>query len=268
LPDLYSPKHAINGYRAWDLSLAWAVSAWVAESDRATQIPHLILPHAEASLAVYQSGDSMGIVVCGPGREPREHYPTPGTRLIGISLSPEIMANCLGLHPAEWENTVEQAPPDLLWKLEPALEKMRTLPSWQALLIWIESVQSIISSDPLTLFEEHYLAARIRAHHGKLRVSNLASQFSCSERQLRRRFIDLIGLSPKALARQLRLSHIIARADKSQCPNWAALAFDAGYCDQAHFNRECRALTGHTPKQIHHSRLALSEKSNTAALAC
>jgi AraC-like DNA-binding protein len=237
---------------------AWAISGWVAESDDIAPVPHIILPHAEASIAVLQRGNNMQILVCGPAQVPRIHQPCAGERLIGISLSPETMTRCFDLHPPEWEQKVEPAPPSLITKLEPALEAMRTLSGKAALQIWIDALAGQVACelDPQTV--EHYVASQMRARHGNLRLSRLSDEFGLSSRQMRRRFIDLMGISPKTFARQLRLAKIMARADQSPNPDWADLAYETGYCDQSHFVRECRSLTSHTPSQIHTNRQMLS----------
>jgi AraC-like DNA-binding protein len=235
----------------------WAISGWVCENDNVAPVPHLILPHAEASLAVHQRRDDMQILVCGPAQEPRIHIPTAGQRLIGVSLTPETMARFFNLHPPEWEQTVEQAPPMLIQALEPALEAMRTLPGAAALQIWIDALAKQVADDATSQSVEHYVAAQMRAQNGNLRVSCLNDEVELSSRHLRRRFIDLMGITPKTFARQLRLSKIMARADQGPTPNWAGLAYETGYCDQSHFVRECRSLTALTPSQVHADRQML-----------
>ncbi|MEW2502595.1 helix-turn-helix domain-containing protein [Amycolatopsis sp. NPDC047767] len=66
------------------------------------------------------------------------------------------------------------------------------------------------------------------------------------ERQLRRRFTVAVGYGPATYLRVLRLQRAIALAPRA--PGLADLAASAGYADQAHLSRECRALTGLTPR--------------------
>ena len=254
-----TPKHAINGYCAWDIAAqkgqpAWAISGWVCENDQVVPTPHIILPHAEASIAVHQRGDNMHLLMCGPAQAPRVHKPSVGERLIGISLTPETMARCFRLHPPEWEQKVELAPPNLARSLEPAVESMRILPGREALKALLTAVAAIVDKSEMPVSAEHYLAQQMRARDGDLRLSGLGEQLHLSSRQTRRRFIGLMGITPKTFARQLRLARIMTRADHHRSPAWAGLAHESGYCDQAHFVRDCRALTGRTPSQIHANR--------------
>ena len=87
----------------------------------------------------------------------------------------------------------------------------------------------------------------LRQHHGNANLDWLADQTNLSIRHFRRLTLSLTGLSPKHLARILRFRH--ARSLKSANPDstWTTLALNAGYFDQAHFIRDHRALTGHSP---------------------
>ncbi|WP_406634043.1 helix-turn-helix domain-containing protein [Amycolatopsis sp. WGS_07] len=66
-----------------------------------------------------------------------------------------------------------------------------------------------------------------------------------SERQARRLFTLAVGYGPATYRRVLRLQRAIALAPTTT--TLADLAVAAGYADQPHLTRECRALTGLTP---------------------
>ncbi|MFE3176878.1 helix-turn-helix domain-containing protein [Amycolatopsis sp. NPDC059090] len=66
-----------------------------------------------------------------------------------------------------------------------------------------------------------------------------------SERQARRLFTLAVGYGPATYRRILRLQRAIALAPATA--SLADLAVAAGYSDQPHLTRECRALTGLTP---------------------
>jgi AraC-like DNA-binding protein len=75
-----------------------------------------------------------------------------------------------------------------------------------------------------------------------LPVRELARETALSERQLRRRCLDLFGYGPRTLGRVLRLRRALALATTgTPLAETAALA---GYADQPHLAREVRALTG------------------------
>lgn len=68
-----------------------------------------------------------------------------------------------------------------------------------------------------------------------------------SDRQLRRLFQYYVGDTPKAFARVIRFQHFLSLAKNQNCDKSTYL--DAGYYDQAHFNKEFKALFGLTPRQ-------------------
>jgi AraC-like DNA-binding protein len=75
-----------------------------------------------------------------------------------------------------------------------------------------------------------------------VRVAALADELGLSERQLRRRCLELFGYGPKVLDRVLRLDRALVAA-RGGAP-FALVAADAGYADQPHLAREVRALAG------------------------
>jgi AraC-like DNA-binding protein len=70
------------------------------------------------------------------------------------------------------------------------------------------------------------------------------------------RFIQLfrehVGLTPKLFCRVRRFGALLDRVKKGMPVNWAQLAADCGYFDQAHLIRDFRAFAGMTP--IEYSR--------------
>jgi AraC-like DNA-binding protein len=86
-------------------------------------------------------------------------------------------------------------------------------------------------------------AARLLRRHGSVRLA--AESVGLSERQLERLFQDRFGLAPKRYASILRMRRAIRAASNGL--SLADAALEAGYVDQAHFNRDVRILAGATP---------------------
>ena len=99
--------------------------------------------------------------------------------------------------------------------------------------------------------EPHYAVRwtlrRMRETHGQVEVQALASELGYSRKHLAQLFQREAGLTPKALARVLRFSQVLARLREGEPPQWDALAQDCGYYDQSHLIREFQALAGHAP---------------------
>jgi AraC-like DNA-binding protein len=85
---------------------------------------------------------------------------------------------------------------------------------------------------------------------GQFRVSELADYCNLSERQLQRQFQDVIGVSPKTLARTIRFEEIRSRVMFSPETNLTDLAYEFGYTDQAHFIRDFKEFAGKTPGEF------------------
>lgn len=96
--------------------------------------------------------------------------------------------------------------------------------------------------------EVAYALARLRATRGAARVETLAGEIGWSRRHLGARFREAFGLPPKALARLIRVEHAAQRVRAGD--QLADVAFDAGYADQSHFNRDFIDLVGCTPTEF------------------
>jgi len=93
------------------------------------------------------------------------------------------------------------------------------------------------------------LVERITEDPGLQRVAQLAKASGLSERKLQRLFADYVGVSPKWVMRRARLHEaaLRAEADGPAAVDWAVLAADLGYADQAHLTRDFTATLGVPP---------------------
>src|ERR671916_461816 len=114
----------------------------------------------------------------------------------------------------------------------------------------------------LTLLEEELMRRRcetpglglvrhtsnvIAAASGAVAIADLSVAAGVSSTHLAQRFKGLIGVTPKRLARSYRLTAAVFAINPVGPVDWASLACDAGYFDQAHFGHEFRDFTGLTP---------------------
>lgn len=111
---------------------------------------------------------------------------------------------------------------------------------------------------PVTATDALVARARMLLEAGHT-VAHVADELDVTERYLRRAFVDRTGLSPKRYARIARLQRVLARL-RGRRPDWARLASELGYFDQAHLVNDFRDLTGATPDAF-----ARPTRSRTAA---
>jgi AraC-like DNA-binding protein len=91
------------------------------------------------------------------------------------------------------------------------------------------------------------LVERVAVDPAVVRVEALAAEAGCTSRQLQRRFADHVGLSPKAVVCRYRLYEAAERARGGDRVDWAAVAAELGYTDQAHLSRDFTASFGLPP---------------------
>ncbi len=91
------------------------------------------------------------------------------------------------------------------------------------------------------------LVSGITADPGLRRVDQLAAASGMTARSLQRLFADYVGVSPKWVMRRARLHEAAERADSGEPVDWALLASDLGYADQAHLTRDFTATLGISP---------------------
>jgi AraC-like DNA-binding protein len=92
-----------------------------------------------------------------------------------------------------------------------------------------------------------HIAGRVAASWGTVPVGALANDAGICPNHLAGQFKAHVGLTPKRVARIYRFARLILSVDARGPVEWAQLAQDAGYCDQAHFSKEFKAFTGRTP---------------------
>jgi AraC-like DNA-binding protein len=95
-----------------------------------------------------------------------------------------------------------------------------------------------------------YCLGKIQRSAGHIPVSQLASDTGLSQRHLSRKFQQIVGLSPKEYLRVCRFIKSLDHLKKYPLLSLTEVAYQSGYYDQPHFNRDYKAFTGHTPGQV------------------
>lgn len=91
------------------------------------------------------------------------------------------------------------------------------------------------------------LVRRIRADRTVRRVGDFARAQGLSVRALQRLFATYVGVSPKWVILRYRIHEALEQAGTRDHIDWAALAADLGYADQAHLVRDFTATVGVPP---------------------
>jgi AraC-like DNA-binding protein len=108
-----------------------------------------------------------------------------------------------------------------------------------------------------------WVCAQIESTRGRVPIGRLCERAGLSPTRLPARFRAQVGVTPKHFARIARFRHALELLSGDAAPSLAALALDAGYADQPHFNAEFRAMAGMSPGAYLHAR----RYPNSASLA-
>lgn len=92
-----------------------------------------------------------------------------------------------------------------------------------------------------------WLERRLVESEGAVAIGGLAEAAGVSHRHLVAVSRAELGVAPKTYARVLRFNRAQALIAAAAVPDWARLAVEAGYYDQAHLIRDFRAMAGVTP---------------------
>jgi AraC-like DNA-binding protein len=151
---------------------------------------------------------------------------------------------------------------DLVPRAGELTERLREADSWSTRFDLLESflVRRLADSAPASPAIE-WSWGRLRTSHGRAPISGLAAELGWSHRRLIARFRDHVGLTPKALARVIRFDRAVGLLGRPAGESLAAVAYDCGYFDQAHMNRDFRELAGTTPASL------VARRSESGAVA-
>ena len=93
---------------------------------------------------------------------------------------------------------------------------------------------------------------------GQVGMTELSEQLNINRRSMERKFMSIIGMSPKQLARVVRLQATVKMLEQRKFISLTSLAYENGYYDQAHFIRDFKDFTGISPKLFFADNLKLS----------
>ncbi|NUT33970.1 MAG: AraC family transcriptional regulator [Hamadaea sp.] len=188
-----------------------------------------------------------GCVITTPTRAFEFGYPRR-TRSVGVHVKPWGLAPFLPMPAAELRDrpvTIEQ-----VWG-RPAVAELRDRlaaargPHDMLTLLEEELMRRLCETAGLGLVR--HTSRIIAAAGGAVAIGDLSAAAGVSSTHLAQRFKELVGITPKRLARTSRFASTVMAIDFTQPVDWAEVAHGAGYFDQAHFGHEFRAFTGLTP---------------------
>lgn len=92
---------------------------------------------------------------------------------------------------------------------------------------------------------------RIHSEKGNLKIKALTDSLYISQDAFEKRFRKVTGATPKQFAGIVKMNNAIRK--NSISPSFLDIAFENGYYDQAHFNKDFKNFTGLTPTDFFQS---------------
>ncbi|HEX2132209.1 MAG TPA: helix-turn-helix domain-containing protein [Actinophytocola sp.] len=194
--------------------------------------------------AVFTDGWFMGVWT----RRFLLEYPTR-VRLVGVHFKPWGLSPFVAMPATELRD--RWMPVDAVWQR--SVDRLRnrvgdSASATDTLRALADELRSRLAEAPsrgLDLVQ--HTGGRLETHHGAIPVRALTDAAGVSGNHLATQFKSHVGVTPKRVARIYRFARLILSVDARQPIDWSELAHTAGYFDRAHFSREFKDFTGHTP---------------------
>ena len=246
------------GYAEWQAPAALrgpVACLWARVVPEGADHAGLVLPDACSDL-IWEQG--VGAYVAGPDTGPVTTQTRPGVVFTGVRFRPAAGGQVLGLPLSELR---DQRVPLADLRRDAARDLPATLAPAEAAARMVAVTGTLVAgSTP----DPAISAAASLLRDPAARTEHVAERVGLSERQFRRRSQAAIGYGPKTLQRVLRFQRFVRLLDAaSQPPDLAGLAALAGYADQPHLTRDCRALSGLTPAALHRIRKLRAREVST-----
>ena len=209
---------------------------------------HRLTPDACIDVLRTSGGE---IVMCGPERRSWTFELPAGTTAVGVRLRPGIAHAMFGI---DVSTIADRRVPlsdltgrDFCDVLDERLGAAPTLADRRlALVAAIRDLTSTVAVDPI---DEMILTEVVRSP--RVTRDQIADAVGLSVRALHRRSLQRFGYATSTLGRILRFQRLVTlAAGDGTRRSLAEVAADAGYADQAHLGKDCRAITGLTPTEF------------------
>lgn len=233
----------------------WVVCGWSFEASASLHgsYDHHVVPDGCVSL-VYrtQLGNPMGyLIIAGPRTQSMQVAIDAGDRYWGFRFWPDTAGICLGIDPGSLRDRSEWMPSQVPYDVSPLADKLRNcLHASHAFTAFHGFLRERGAFAVPPIAEVRSCLIEINRQDGTGPLGEITGRFGLSQRQMQRKFQDLVGLTPKEYARIRRLRIALAKAVDARTKDWVEIALDTGFSDQSHFSREAAAMTGLSPMQF------------------
>ena len=245
------------------ISRFWAFAA--SDSDP-SHFDHVVMPDGACNLTVVAPwpGAALLVSLSGPNEIAMKVPIYRGAQYRGMRIQPGALRALLGLNVASMRGqnvALDAILPELAVALRASLNPWPDSLAGFMVVVEVLLTDRVVSADKIDREVQH-LVLQLIASDGDMPMTTMLKASGLSERQMRRRFVAEVGLTPKVFSRLRRVRRACADLFRQQNAGVASISYDHGFADQAHFSREMRAMFGMSPqllqqylRQIEHSNV-------------
>lgn len=215
---------------------------------------HEFFPDAGVHLVLRLSRAGSRLVLLGPTTERAAVERAAGAEYLGLRFRAGQAPRLADARSAELTDGLAELTRLAGTSVEALGERLAALPDHGARQ---RALEALVRREARPLVEDpraRRAALLLEARRGRLRVDELAGALGLHVRSLERTFLASFGMTPKRMARLVRLRYVLGALHAGGFGTLADLAQACGYADQPHLVRDFRALTGRTPGEADAAR--------------
>lgn len=172
------------------------------------------------------------------------------SRFISVKFYPGRFRFFLGF-PAN-EILDKSTPLSYIWGSQATrlFQKLMSSSSFEEMVFWMDrAFLTLVLNQSLKRQAMDELVDIIYQSDDQVVVKNLATHIDLSNRQMERKFLEIVGFTVKRFCRIRRFNQVLGSLKLQDVNNWADIAVNNGFADQAHLIREFKYFTGKSPKK-------------------
>lgn len=246
--ETYKPHPALKEYVRyyWSLDIQLSSESMLDLNVMADRFPRIVIQCLNGKNALHSSHYE-GVYAAslkGVASKPASVQMEPTYSHVAVSFFPHSIKALFGIDGCETTDVVLDlhhfCPREVIEQIMEASQNHKRISILEAYLL--KQLSAIRAIDWRVVDFSHLNPG---AHYG-LQLK----EYKISERQFERKFLQTIGFTPSYYKRVLRFENALYRIQQRKYKPLANLAYESGYADQSHFNREFKQFSNLTPLEL------------------
>ncbi|MBV8671927.1 MAG: AraC family transcriptional regulator [Acidobacteriaceae bacterium] len=235
---------------------------WYWEGAPQTHAKEQLMPNGEAAIIFNLRDEPMRIyeprdllqsktfgfaVLSGPRSRPFVIDTAQEDRVFGIEFQPGGSFPFFRVPTSEFSDS--EVSLECLWRssVNEIRERLLGAPDLDSMFSAAESILIRLAVRPFELHPGVAFALHHFCSRPQTTVSSVRDRLGLSHRRFIQLFENQVGLTPKSFSRVQRFQRVLHKVHGAPSIDWAGVALDCGYYDQAHFIHDFQEFSGFTP---------------------